>query len=142
MFIKLFYITGTFTHFSIIICINFLRVIFRIFCYFMFAGLFFLSLHCFSVFLLVFYMFFICLLILMTIIHHQVLLFFIFMLILTNMLITSKVMITPLQKVLSSLAELRNSTSRSLPYGLQSFLISVTWSWMHLVLSIYAYICG
>ena len=42
MFIKLFYITGTFTHFSIIICINFLRVIFRIFCYFMFAGLFFL----------------------------------------------------------------------------------------------------
>ena len=52
MFIKLFYITGTFIHFSIIICINFLLDIFRgFFCYFMFGSLFFL------VFALLFYVF-------------------------------------------------------------------------------------
>ena len=62
--------------FSIIICI-FLRIIFRIFHYFIFACccFFFLSLHCSCVFALTFYMFFICLLILRTIIHQQVLLF-------------------------------------------------------------------
>ena len=42
IFIKLSYIIGIFTHFSISICINFLRIVFRIFYYFMFACLFLL----------------------------------------------------------------------------------------------------
>ena len=40
IFIRLFYITGIFTHFSISICINFLCNVFRIFYYFMFGCLF------------------------------------------------------------------------------------------------------
>ena len=42
MFIKLSCIIGIFTHFSIMMCINFLHIIFRIFYYFMFDCLFFL----------------------------------------------------------------------------------------------------
>ena len=76
MFIKLFYITGTFTHFSIIICINFLLDIFRgFFVIFRLVVCFFWSLHCSSMFLLMFFLVLICLLILMITIHHQVLLF-------------------------------------------------------------------
>ena len=41
MFIKLFYIIGIFTHFSIITCVSFLCIIFRIFYYFMVGCLFF-----------------------------------------------------------------------------------------------------
>ena len=60
MFLKLFYIIGIFTHFSIIICISFLFIIFRIFYYFMFDCLFFpvfalLLCVCFNV-LYVFYL--------------------------------------------------------------------------------------
>ena len=59
MFVKLSYNMGIFTHFSIIICIRYLCIIFRIFYHFMFGCLlFFLSLHCSFVFVLVFYMFF------------------------------------------------------------------------------------
>ena len=100
IFIKLSYITGIFTHFSISICINFLCIVFRIFYYFMFGCLFLLVFALLLCFLLMFYMFLICLLILSIIIHHQVLfLFFIFMLILTKMLIAFKVIITPFQKI-------------------------------------------
>ena len=42
IFIKLSYIIGIWTHFSISICINFLRIVFRIFNYFMFGCLFLL----------------------------------------------------------------------------------------------------
>ena len=42
IFIKLSYIIGIFTHFSISICINFLCIVFRIFYYFMFGCLFLL----------------------------------------------------------------------------------------------------
>ena len=42
IFIKLSYIIGIFTHFSISICISFLRIVFRIFYYFMFGCLFLL----------------------------------------------------------------------------------------------------
>ena len=99
MFIKLFYIIGIFTHFSIIICISFLRIIFRIFYYFMFGWVFFIAFAfllrvCFDVLHA-----FICLLILTIIIYQQVLLFFIFMLILTKLLIAFKVIITLLQKI-------------------------------------------
>ena len=49
MFVKLYYIIGIFTHFSVINCISFLRIIFRNFFHFMFGCLFFLvfaSLSC------------------------------------------------------------------------------------------------
>ena len=79
---------------------DYLRVIFRVLCYFMFGCFFFLVfalLLCLCVNIL---HFFVCLLILTTIIHQQVLLFFIFMLILTKMRIAIKVIITPLQKII------------------------------------------
>ena len=100
IFIKLFYIIGIFTHFSISICINFLCNVFRIFYYFMFGCLFSLVLALLFVFLLMFYMLFICLLVLTIMMHRQVLFrFFIFILILTKMLIAFKVILTPLQKI-------------------------------------------
>ena len=100
IFIKLSYIIGIFTHFSINICINFLCIVFRIFYYFMFGCLFLLGFALLLCVFVNFYMFLICLLILTIMIHHQVLfLFFIFMLILTKMLIAFKVIITPLQKI-------------------------------------------
>ena len=43
MFTKHFYIIGIYSHFSIIICINFLCIVFRAFYYFMFGCLFFLA---------------------------------------------------------------------------------------------------
>ena len=42
IFVKLSYIVGTFTHFSNSICVNFLRIVFRFFYYFMFGSLFLL----------------------------------------------------------------------------------------------------
>ena len=97
--IKLSYIIGIFTHFSISIYINFLRIVFRIFYYFMFGCLFLLV---FALFLCVF----------VTVLHVSYLftnfndydsssgsIFFIFMLILTKMLIAFEVIITPLQKI-------------------------------------------
>ena len=100
IFIKLFYIIGIFTHFSISICINFLCNVFRIFYYFMFGCLFSLV---FALLLCVFvnvshvsYLF----ASFNDLMHHQVLFrFFIFILILTKMLIAFKVIITPLQKI-------------------------------------------
>ena len=88
-----------FTHFSIIICITFLRIIFSIFYYFMFGWAFFIVFAfllrvCFNVLHA-----FICLLILTIIIYQQILLFFIFMLILTKMVIIFKLIVTPLQKI-------------------------------------------
>ena len=70
----LLYVIEIFTYFPIIICINFLRIIFRIFHYFMFGCSFF-SCLCIALvsFLLMFYMFFFCFLILAIIIHRQVL---------------------------------------------------------------------
>ena len=98
IFIKLSYIIGIFTQFSISICINLLFLgFFIILCL---AACFYLSLHCSCVFLLMFYMFIICLLILTIMIHHQVVfLFSIFILILTKMLIAFKVIIMPLHKI-------------------------------------------
>ena len=102
IFIKLSYIIGIFTHFSISICINFLCIVFRIFYYFMFGCLFLLV---FALLLCVF----------VNVLHVSYLFanfndyvsssgsicffFFIFMLILTKMLIAFKVIITPLQKI-------------------------------------------
>ena len=54
---------GIFIHPPINFCINFLRFSFMIFYFFMFGCLFFFSLYCSCVFLLIFYIFFICLLI-------------------------------------------------------------------------------
>ena len=100
IFIKLSYIIGIFTHFSISICINFCVLFLGFLIISCLSVCFYLSLHCSCVFLLMFYMFLICLLILTTMIHHQVVfLFFIFVLILTKMLIAFKVIIMPLHKI-------------------------------------------
>ena len=100
VFIKLSYIIGIFTHFSISICINFLRIVLRIFYYFMFGCLFLLV---FAWLLCVF----------VNVSHVSYLFtdlndydsssgsifFSIFMIILTKMLIAFKVIITSLQKI-------------------------------------------
>ena len=97
IFIKLSYIIEIFTHFLISICIIFLYIVFRIF-YFMFGCLFLLV---FALLLCVF----------VNVLHVYLFtnfnnydsssgsIFFILMLILTKMLITFKVITTPLQKI-------------------------------------------
>ena len=99
IFIKLLYIIGIFTHFSISICINFLCNVFRIFYYFMFGCLFSLV---FALLLCVF----------VNVLHVSYLfasfndydassgfISFFHIVILTKMLIAFKVIITPLQKI-------------------------------------------
>ena len=108
IFIKLSYIIGIFTHFSISICISFLRIVFRIFYYFVFGCLFSLV---FTLLLCAF----------VNVLHVSYLFtnfsdydsssgsffFFTFTLILTKMLIALKVIMTPLQKIFGYLFQPR-----------------------------------